>query len=394
VNKSVNFTIGGGILKRILNLPKILSNKSHFLFGPRATGKSYLINQQLTKQAFIIDLLDSDVYLILQNRPAALREMISSSTHKLIVIDEIQRVPELLNEVHRLIESPGDIRFLLTGSSARRLKREHANMLGGRARRAELYPLTIFELMEAGNFDLERYLTYGGLPSIYLGKEPYEDLRDYVDNYLNEEVKLESNVRNLPNFSRFLTACAACNGSVINYTKIGNDAQVHPNTVREHFEILQDTLLAKILLPWKKARKRKAITTPKFYFIDCGISNAIQRIKQLNPTDRGYSFEQAVFLELNAFISYCRMDESITFWRTRDQLEVDFLISDHTAIEVKATRGVNQRDQKNLLKLSEEGPFKHLLIVSNDPIPKKFDSGVQCLPFSDFINRLWSRDLF
>ncbi len=388
------FTIGVDILQRILDLPILLRKKNHFLFGPRATGKSYLIQQQLAEEAFVIDLLDSDIYLTLQNRPAALREMINASTHKHIVIDEIQRIPELLNEVHRLIEGPGNYRFLLTGSSARRLKRENANMLGGRARRAELFPLTVYELKKAGKFNLERFLTYGGLPSIYLGEEPYEDLRDYVDNYLNEEVKLESNVRNLPNFSRFLSACADCNGSVINYTKIGNDAQVHPNTVREHFEILQDTLIAKTVLPWKSARKRKAIATPKFYFIDCGISNAIQRIKQLNPIDRGYSFEQAIFLELNAFISYYRLDEALTFWRTRDQSEVDFIISDHTAIEVKTAHNINNHDQKNLLKLSEEGSFKHLLIVSNDPVPKKLGSGVRCLPFSDFIDRLWGRDLF
>ena len=192
-------------------------------------------------------------------------------------------------------------------------------------------------------------------------------------------------VRNLPDFSRFLSACAACNGSVINYTKIGNDAQVHPNTVREHFEILQDTLLAKIVLPWNQGRKRKAIATPKFYFIDCGISNAIQRIQKLNPTDRGCSFEQAVFLELNAFVSYHRLDEPITFWRTHDQSEVDFIISDHTAIEAKASTNISARDRKNLLKLSEEGNFNRLLIVSNDPIPKKFENGIQCLPFSDFM---------
>ncbi len=353
-----------------------------------------MIGQQLSKQATVINLLNSDVYLALQNRPAGLHDMINASSSKLIVIDEIQRIPELLNEVHRLIEGPGDCKFLLTGSSARRLKRENANMLGGRARRAELFPLTVHELKNEGKFNLERYLTFGGLPSVYLGEEPYEDLRDYIDTYLNEEVKLEANVRNLPHVSRFLSACAACNGSVINYTKIGNDAQVHPNSVKEHFEILQDTLLAKMLLPWNKGKKRKAIATPKFYFIDCGISNAIQRIKQLNPTDLGYAFEQAVFLELNAFISYYRLDETLTFWRTRDQSEVDFVISDHTAIEVKATTNVNARDQKNLLKLSEEGTFKNLLIVSNDPIPKTLESGVQCLPFLDFVDRLWERELF
>jgi predicted AAA+ superfamily ATPase len=379
------------ILKRFLDLSKLLRKKSHFLFGPRATGKTYLIRQQLAGRASVIDLLDSDIYLTLQNRPAEIRAMIDTFAHELVVIDEIQRIPELLNEVHRFLEGPGNRRFLLTGSSARRLKRENANMLGGRARRGELFPLTVYELKNEGRFDLERYLTYGGLPSVYLGEEPYEDLRAYVDNYLNEEVKLESNVRNLPNFSRFLSACAACNGSVLNFTKIGNDAQVHPNTVREHFEILKDTLLAKMVLPWKGGGKRKAISTPKFFFIDCGISHAIQRIKQLNPLDRGRAFEQAVFLEVNAYLSYNRLDEPLTFWRTRDQAEVDFIIGDHTAIEVKASSNVNPRDQKNLLKLAEERPFKHLLVISGDPVPKKYETGVMCLPLTDFVDRLWSR---
>ena len=381
-------------MKRFLNLESLVSKKSHFLFGPRATGKSYLINNQLLDQAHIIDLLDSDIYLKLQHRPAELRDIIASVSRNLIVIDEIQRIPELLNEVHRLIENSNILVFLLTGSSARRLKRENANMLGGRARRAELFPLTIFELMQEEIFDLERYLTFGGLPSVYLGTDPYEELRDYIDVYLNEEVKFESNIRNLPNFSRFLFACAMSNGTVINYTKMGNDAQVHPNTIRDHFEILEDTLLAKVVLPWNRAKKRKSIATPKFYFIDCGISNAIQKIKQLNPTSKGVSFEQAVFLELNAYISYNRLDEEITFWRTRDQSEVDFIISDHTAIEVKATRNVSERDQKNLLKISDEVKFKQRLIVSNDPISKKFDSGIQCLSLGEFVERMWNKELF
>lgn len=381
-------------MKRFLDLNNLLKRKHHFLFGPRSTGKSFLIQEQLKDQATTIDLLDSDVYLTLLHRPAGIREIINASRKDIVVIDEIQRIPELLNEVHRFIEKHKKVTFLLTGSSARKLKRENANMLGGRSRRAELFPFSAHELMNAEIFDLERYLTFGGLPPVYLGDEPYEDLRDYIDTYLNEEVKLEANVRNLPLFTRFLFSCATCNGMVINYTKIGNDAQVHPNTVREHFEILQDTLLAKTVSPWNKAKKRKAIATPKFYFIDCGLSNAIQRIKQLNTTDLGRSFEQAIFLELNAFISYNRLDESISFWRTKEQIEVDFVISDHTAIEVKAAEKVTLRDQKNLLKLSEEKAFKHLLIVSNDPIPKKLDSGIRCLPFSDFVEQLWARELF
>jgi predicted AAA+ superfamily ATPase len=199
----------------------------HFLFGARGTGKSFLIEHQLTGQSEILSLLDSDLYLELSQSPSRLRAIVSKSPHLIIVIDEIQRIPELLNEVHLIIQ--GDkaktLRFLLTGSSARRLKREHANMLGGRARKASLYPLTMYELIAEHAFDLDRYLNYGGLPAIYLGSDPYLDLRDYLDTYLNDEIKTEAGVRNLPAFIRFLRVAGLSNGQQINYTKSSNSGR-------------------------------------------------------------------------------------------------------------------------------------------------------------------------
>ena len=252
----------------------------------------------------IFSLLDSNLYLELSQDPSRLQSLVAASTRSIIVLDEIQRIPELLNEVHLMMQRDKEkkLRFLLTGSSARRLKRDHANMLGGRARKASLFPFTIHELMEEKKFDLSRYLNFGGMPAIYLGSEPYLDLRDYLDTYLNDEIKTEAGVRNLPAFSRFLKVAGLSHGQQINYTKMASDAQVKANTLREHFQILLDTLLGIQLDPWQDGRSRRPVATSKFYFTDCGIANAAAGIKEIYPlTDRwGVAFEQAIALEINA----------------------------------------------------------------------------------------------
>ncbi|MFH1727732.1 MAG: ATP-binding protein [Pseudomonadota bacterium] len=382
-------------MKRFLDLSKLLSEKSHFLFGPRASGKSFLIDLQLKNACQIVSLLDTDVYLKLLERPSLIREMIAASGKSNIVIDEIQRIPELLNEVHLLTEKQ-DYRFLLTGSSARKLKRSNANMLAGRARKAELFPFSIQELKAEAKFDLNKLLCFGGLPLVYLSKDPYHELRDYIDTYLQEEIRVEAGVRNLANFSRFLKVAALSNAEIINYSKMGNDAQVHGNTIREYFQILQDTLLAFIVEPWQMSKKRKAVQTAKFYFFDTGIANALINLNQLTPGTSVYgkAFEQLIALELRAYKSYLRLDDEICFWRTKNQHEVDFIIGDHTAIEVKASSIVSPRDQKSLLKLKEEGIIKNYFIVSNDPVSMKFDSGIQHLPLNEFVNHLWGGQIF
>ena len=385
-------------MKRVVNLLKLLAKKSHFLFGPRACGKTYLIESDLKDRAEVINLLDSDQYLTLIANPSNLRAIIDASKHPIIVIDEIQRIPELLNEVHLYLEnrSKKPKKFLLTGSSARKLKNADANLLGGRVRKAELFPFCSKELKDSNVYDLDKILSFGTLPLVYLGNEPFENLRDYVDVYLNEEISRECNVRNLPNFSRFLTVAALSSGELINYTKIANDSQNHPNTVREYFQILIDTLLGFTLEPWGLSKKRKAIQTAKAYLFDVGVTRAICNLSVLQPNTNEYgkAFEQFIALELRAYKSYFGKTDQIYFWRTSDQIEVDFIIGDHTAIEVKASKKVSTRDHKGLLKLKEEKIIKNFLLVSLDPIPMRFETGIEHIHIDEFQKRLWEGELF
>ena len=229
-------------VQRRLDLPRLLQKKSFFLFGPRATGKTFLIREQLADQAQVIDLLRSDLYLRLAGSPVELEAILAGqAANSVIVIDEVQKVPQLLDEVQRLIETKR-LRFLLTGSSARKLRRGQANLLAGRAWQANLFPLTWDELTDI-HFDLDRYLRYGGLPSVYLSQDPVEELQAYAHTYLTEEIQAEGLVRRLPQFARFLQVAALGSGQILNFTRIGNDAQVAPSTVREYYYLLEDTLL-------------------------------------------------------------------------------------------------------------------------------------------------------
>ena len=254
--------------KRYLDLAALLQKKSFFLLGPRSTGKSFLIDEQLGSRAIILSLLHSDLYLRLSTSPWELEMMIEGAQqqHKThwIVIDEIQKVPNLLDEVHRLIESK-KFRFLLTGSSARKLKRGHANLLAGRAWTANFYPLSWCEIAD---FSLPRFLRYGGLPAVYSSDYPDEELHAYARTYLYEEIQAEGLVRKLPQFSRFLMVAALANGQLLNFANISSDAQVPASTIKEYYSILEDTLIGFMLLPWVKSKKRKAITTAKFYFLE------------------------------------------------------------------------------------------------------------------------------
>ena len=258
-------------IERALDLSFLLQKKSHFLFGPRQTGKTSLIHHSL-KGVKSYDLLDTSVYLALSQNPGRISQEVKPRD-KIVVIDEIQRLPVLLNEVHRLIEERG-IRFLLTGSSARKLRRGGVNLLGGRARTKYLHPLTYQEL--GNRFDLFRAIERGLLPSIYLSDDPRADLQAYTGSYLQQEIVAEGTTRNIPAFSRFLKVAALCNGTIVNFTNVSNDAQVPRTTVYEYFEILKDTLLLYELPAWRKSRKRKPLASSKYYFFDVGVVAAIQ----------------------------------------------------------------------------------------------------------------------
>ena len=377
-------------INRTLNLKQLMDKKSHFLFGPRATGKSSLIKHDLGDQALIIDLLHSETYMRLMGNPSQIESMIALNEKPFVVIDEIQRVPELLNEVHRLIENR-HTRFLLTGSSARKLKRQGVNLLAGRARQAELFPLTWHEY---SNFHLSRYLQYGGLPMVVLSDEPEEDLDAYVHTYLEEEIKAEALVKNLPAFSRFLQLSALTSGTTLNYTSIASDAGVSSMTLREYYQILEDSFLGFSVLPWQQSIKRKAIATARFYYFDTGVKNRLAGIHAIPEQSDlfGQAFEHFIAMELRAYISYFRKKLPLCFWRTSDGHEVDFIIGDQVAIEVKSAKKISSKHLKGLRYLMEENKIEKYYLVSQDPIALK-EEGIYILPWENFLKRLWDGEI-
>lgn len=376
--------------ERILFLPKLLAKKSFFLLGPRTTGKSYLIREQLINDALIINLLNSTFYLRLLNNPNDLESMIEAQDKKLIVIDEIQRIPDLLNEVHRLIEEKNLI-FLLTGSSARKLKGENINLLAGRAWQANLFPLTSKEIE---NFNLDHYLLYGGLPAIYGSNYPKEELYAYVETYLREEIQAESLVRKIPSFSRFLKVSALTSGQILNFTSIASDSAVSASTIREYYHILEDTLIGFMLPAWTKSTKRKAISTAKFYYFDIGVKNTLAEIKSIDPNSNlyGQAFEHFIILELRAYLSYRRMKKNLCYWRSKHGHEVDVIIEDDIAIEIKSTKQISSKHLKNLCYLAEEKIIKRYIILSHDPINRKVNN-IEIMHWKEFIKMLWSDKL-
>lgn len=380
-------------IPRILDLKALLDKKSFFLFGPRATGKSSLIRQQFSAASIIlIDLLRTEWYLHLSSKPQELGNIIlaQKSADIIVVIDEIQRIPLLLNEVHRLIEER-HIRFLLTGSSARKLRQGQVNWLAGRAWEAELFPLTSAEIRD---FNLERYLQYGGLPPVVLSKEPEEELYAYVHTYLREEIQAEALVRKIPAFSQFLQVAALTSGEILNFSKIASDIAVPVSTVREYYKILEDTFIGFLLPGWTKTQKRKAMTSAKFYFFDLGVSNILANIKNFDKNSERYgrNFEHFMALELRAFISYQRLRYPLCYWRSRHGHEVDFIIDDRWAIEIKSTDHINTKHLKGLQVLGEEGICEHYILVSQDPIKRRYDN-IVLWPWQEFLSALWQGEI-
>ena len=372
-------------IERSLDLKSVLKQKSCFLFGPRQTGKSSLIRHSLADYR-VYNLLDSETYLKLSRSPERLREECRPS-EKIVIIDEIQKIPSLLDEVHFLIEEKG-IHFLLTGSSARKLRRTGVNLLGGRAWTRHLHPLTSGEL--AGKFDLVKAVNRGLLPTMYFSASPEEELQAYVGTYLREEIAAEGLTRNIPAFSRFLDIAALCNGQLLNYAKISNDAQVARSTVQEYFQILKDTLIACELTPWQQSIKRKPLSTSKLYFFDCGIVRYLQKRSSVRPgsPEFGELLETFIFHELAAWCDY-HGAKVLNYWRSKSGFEVDFILDSKTAIEVKATKTVSAQDLKGLRMLKEEDGLKKYMLVCFEKEPRVVD-GIEILPVDIFLKKLWS----
>jgi predicted AAA+ superfamily ATPase len=375
-------TVSTPYLERLPDPAEWLAKKSYFLFGPRQTGKSTLVRHRLP-QARIYDLLDGAVFLAL-SRPGRLAEELAPRD-RFVVIDEVQRLPEILNEVHRLVEERGT-RFLLTGSSARRLRRGGVNLLGGRARTRHLHPLTRREL--GSGFDLARAISRGLLPSIYFSDDPGADLEAYAGTYLQQEIVAEGATRNAPAFTRFLRVAAACNATVVNFTAVAGDAQVPRTTVYEYFDILRDTLLLHEVPAWTRSSTRKPLVSPKYYFFDVGVVSWLQgrQVKAGTP-EFGPAFETWLLHELVCHRDYAG-GAPISHWRSASGFEVDFVLGDHTAIEVKAKENVAPRELRGLHAIAEERRVKRTLCVSLERRPRRVGN-VALLPYAEFLDALW-----
>jgi len=381
-------------VKRILKI-SLPSRQSAFLWGPRKTGKSTYLKETFPESIYY-DFLKTDVALELTKRPALLREQLlakdESSLKYPIVIDEVQKVPEVMDEIHWLIENKG-LSFILCGSSARKLKRGRSNLLGGRAWRYEMFPLVSAELK---NIDLLRALNHGLIPDHYFSHDYKMSLRGYVQDYLKEEVFAEGLIRNVPAFARFFDAVGYTHGELINFSNIARDCGVDSKTVKEYYQILTDTLLGRLIEPFRKRQSRQVITrAPKFYLFDVGVAGAIMKrqISETRGEQFGRAFEHFIFMEIQAYSSYSRLDFPIHFWRTKSGQEVDFILGNgEVAIEVKGQKLVENKELKSLAAFIEENHPKKAIVVSNETDARRVGS-IFILPWRTFLDELWAGEI-
>jgi len=383
-------------IKRILDL-SLPQGQSAFLWGPRKTGKtSYLKNH--FPESILFDFLKTDLFFEISKNPSLLRERLLAKDDKIlkqpIILDEVQKVPQVLDEVHWMIENKG-FRFILCGSSARKLKRGHVNLLGGRAWRYEMFPLVTAELE---SIDLLHILNHGMVPAHYLQVEDdyRRSLKAYIQDYLKEEIFAEGLTRSIPAFSRFFDAFSYSHGELTNYSNIARDCGIDSKTVKEYYQILIDTLLAVRVEPFKKRQARNIITkTPKYYLFDVGIANYLrkQTIEEEKGIEFGKSLEHFILMEILAYRSYSEKDFEINFWRTKTGMEIDFILAEgEVAIEVKGASRIDLRDFRTLSIFSEKYSPKRIIIVCNEK-KKRVHGKIEVVPWSIFLRNLWDGDI-
>jgi predicted AAA+ superfamily ATPase len=366
-------------------------HESLFLWGARQTGKSTLLKERYPK-TLVFDLLLSDVFERLQRNPSLLREIVMAEPGaEPVIIDEIQRIPALLNEVQWLMVNHGT-RFILSGSSPRKILHAGANLLGGRALRYELYPLIYQEIPD---FNLVRALNHGLLPRHYVSDRPEKLISAYIGSYLHDEIMAEAKIRKMASFSSFLEAAAFSNGETVNFTNIASDCGVSSPTVRDYFQILEETMIGRFLPSFQKKPKRRVTQAPRFYYFDIGIANYLLKRKSIEPGSEafGRAFEHFIYLEIWAHSNYSGLHYPISYWRTSSGMEVDFILGDHqVAVEVKATDQANPRHFKGLTRFAEEYEIDRLILVSNDPFPRKIGD-ILVMPWQLFLDKLWAEEI-
>jgi uncharacterized protein len=378
------------MIERLLTLPEA-GSETFFLWGPRQTGKSTLLRASYP-DAYWVDLLKADEFRRYVTHPERLREELEQQPEvRFVVIDEIQKVPGLLDEIHWLHENRS-IRFALCGSSARKVRRGQANLLGGRALRYEMFGLTAMEL--GPKWDLIKAVNHGLLPPIYLTKSPERRLRSYVSDYLKEEVAAEGLVRNLPVFSDFLNIAALSDAELVNYSTVARECGVSSQTIRGYFDILVDTRLGRWLPAYRRRPKRRLVASPKFYFADVGVVNYLAKRRSLEPGSPlfGKAFENWCYHELAASFEYTGRNVELFHWRQTNGTEVDFVTdSMDLAVEAKATSSVTSDHLKGLRVLGRDHPeVGRRVLVCLEKRPRRTDDGIEILPVSDFVKLLWS----
>jgi len=381
-------------LPRLLKI-KLPKGQSAFLWGPRKTGKTTFLRQTFP-DSLSYDLLQTDLFLEFVKRPFLLREQLLAASSKQlqspVIIDEVQKVPQLLDEIHWLMENKG-LWFILCGSSARKLKRGKANLLGGRAWRYEMHPLISAEVAD---LDLLRALNRGMIPVHYMQEEYRKSLQAYVRDYLKEEVFDEGLTRNIPAFSRFFDAMGYSHGELTNYMNIARDCGVDAKTVKEYYQILSDTLLGTMIEPYKKRQDRNVIMrSGKFYLFDVGVAGAITH-RQI-PKEKGEQFGKAlehfILMEILAHRAYRELDYDVNFWRTKSGLEVDFILGKgEVAVEVKGTSRVDTTDLRPLKTFIQEYRPARAFVVCNERASRVHED-IRIVPWRDFLKMLWSGEV-
>lgn len=382
--------------KRRINILELLKKKSLILLGPRQTGKSTLVKSTFPNAVYL-NLAASDIYRELSSKPELIRQKFENiktmSSPAQLIIDEAQKIPEIFDEIQLVLDSNKNARVILTGSSARKLKRTGINLLPGRIWSMQLFPLVY---PETGNGRITDRLTKGSLPGIIDSEDYKQELKNYVGLYLDEEVRSEGLVRGVGNFSRFLTVAALTNAQQVNFSNISNDTGIKINTVRSYYQILEDTLIGSFLPSFKGTIKRKPVSTPKFYFFDIGVVNSLLNRFDVSEESElfGSALEHLIYSELKAYISYSNIDKELTYWRTHSKFEVDFVIGNEIGIEVKAKKRISEKDEKGLKSLAEEAPLKKKIIVCNESQKRKSDNGIEIFPIEEFLESLWSGEIF